>query len=103
MSDFDGLDLRSVEEDLDGDGDDEGSSRVVLAILDGTTPAEEWVQAIEAGDVLVMHVEGDLNELAADFARDVKDAGGDLMHFRGFLIVTPPGVSIDADRLSDDE
>ncbi|MDZ5810942.1 DUF5779 family protein, partial [Halorubrum sp. AD140] len=24
-----------------------------------------------------------------------------LMHFRGFLVVTPPGVSIDTDRLSD--
>lgn len=102
MSEFDGLDLRSVEEDLD-DGDDEGSSRVVLAILDGDTPDEEWVEAIEGGDVLVLNVAGDLNELAAGFARDVKDAGGDLMHFRGFLIVTPPGVSIDTERLTDDE
>lgn len=102
MGDFEGLDLRSVEEDLD-DGDDGGSSRVVLAILDGSTPDEEWVEAVEAGDVLVMNVEGDLNELAAGFARDVKEAGGELMHFRGFLIVTPPGVSIDADRLGDDE
>ncbi|WP_241996951.1 DUF5779 family protein, partial [Halorubrum sp. SD626R] len=24
-----------------------------------------------------------------------------LMHFRGFLVVTPPGVAIDTDRLSD--
>lgn len=102
MSEFDGLDLRSVEEDLD-DGDDEGTSRVVLAILDGSTPDEEWVEAIEGGDVLVLNVAGDLNELAAGFARDVKDAGGDLMHFRGFLIVTPPGVSIDTERLTDDE
>jgi hypothetical protein len=35
MSDFDGLDLRSVEEDLDDGSDDEGISRVVLAVLDG--------------------------------------------------------------------
>jgi hypothetical protein len=47
----------------------------------------------------VLNVEGDLNELAAGFARDIKEAGGQLMHFRGFLIVTPPGVSIDAERL----
>ena len=103
MSDFEGLDLRSVEEDLDDGEDGEGSSRVVLAVLDGSTPPEEWVTAIEAGDVLVMNVEGDLNELASGFARDVKEAGGELMHFRGFLVVTPPGVRIDADRLSDDE
>jgi len=27
--------------------------------------------------------------------------GGELMHFRGFLVVTPPGVTIDTDRLSE--
>jgi hypothetical protein len=47
----------------------------------------------------VLTVEGDLNELAAGFARDVRDAGGGLVHFRGFLVVTPPDVDIDADRL----
>jgi hypothetical protein len=47
----------------------------------------------------VLNVEGDLNELAAGFARDVKEGGGELMHFRDFLIVTPPGVDIDAERL----
>jgi hypothetical protein len=100
MSDFDGLDLQSVEEQLDtGDEDGEGSSRVVLGVLDGTTPAGEWLETVGDGAVLVLNVEGDLNELAAGFARDVKDAGGELMHFRGFLIVTPPGVDIDADRL----
>ena len=103
MSDFEGLDLRSVEKDLDDGEDDEGSSRVVLAVLDGSTPDDEWVDAIEGGDVLVLNVEGDLNELAAGFARDVNEAGGELMHFRGFLVVTPPGVSIDADRLQDEE
>ena len=100
MSDFDGLDLRSVEDQLDTEeGDGGGSGRVVLGILDGTTPGEEWLEAVGDRSVLVLDVEGDLNELAADFARDVSEAGGELMHFRGFLVVTPPGVEIDADRL----
>jgi hypothetical protein len=100
MSEFDGLDLQSVEDELDEDGDGTGSSRVVLGVLDGTTDPEEWIATIDAGAVLVLSVEGDLNELAAGFARDVKDGGGEVMHFRDFLIVTPPGVDIDADRLS---
>lgn len=99
MSDFDGLDLQSVEEELEGAEEGAGSSRVVLGILDGSTPPEEWIETVDAGAVLVLNVEGDLNELAAGFARDVKENGGELMHFRGFLIVTPPGVAIDADRL----
>ena len=76
-----------------------GSHRVVLGVLDGTTDDEEWVEAIEDGQVLVLNVDGDLNALASGFARPVKDAGGDLMHFRGFLIVTPAGVRIDKSRL----
>ena len=100
MSDFEGLDLQAVEDQMDDvEGDEEGSNRVVLGVLDGSTPPEEWVDAVDRGAVLVLNVEGDLNELAATFARDVKDAGGELMHFRGFLVVTPPGVAIDADRL----
>jgi hypothetical protein len=99
MSDFDGLDLQSVEAEIEGEDAGAGSSRVVLGVLDGTTAPEEWIEAIEGGAVLVLDVEGDLNELAAGFARDVKKGGGELMHFRGFLIVTPPGVDIDADRL----
>lgn len=98
MSDFDGLDLQSVEDQLD-EGDGPASDRVVLGVLDGTTPDEEWLSTIDQGAVLVLNVEGDLNELASGFARQVKEAGGGLMHFRGFLIVSPPGVSIDADRL----
>jgi hypothetical protein len=96
MSDFDlDLDLQTAEGELE-----EGSSdRVVLAVLDGTTPPEEWVAAVERGQVLVLNVEGDLNELAAGFARDVKELGGELMHFRGFLVVSPPGVDIDSSRL----
>jgi hypothetical protein len=57
------------------------------------------VAAVERGQVLVLNVEGDLNELAAGFARDVKELGGELMHFRGFLVVSPPGVDIDSSRL----
>ncbi|MFC7135229.1 MULTISPECIES: DUF5779 family protein [Salinibaculum] len=100
MSDFEGPDLQSVEEELDDGSDGDGTGRVVLGVLDGTTDPEEWVDAVDAGAVLVLNVEGDLNELAAGFARDVKEDGGELMHFRDFLVVTPPGVDIDADRLN---
>ncbi len=100
MSDFDGLDLQSVEDQLDDkSGDSGGSHRVVLGVLDGTTPPYEWINIVETGAVLVLNVQGDMNELAAGFARDVRDEGGQLMHFRGFLIVTPPGVDIDSERL----
>jgi hypothetical protein len=97
MSDFD-LDLRHAEEQLD-ELDYDG--RVVLGILDGSTPPEEWVAEVERGCVLVLSIEGDLNELAAGFARTIKDQGGELMHFRKFLIVTPPGVDIDTGRLGE--
>jgi len=99
MSDFDGLDLQAVEDQMAADEETGGSHRVVLGVLDGTTDDEEWVEAIEDGQVLVLNVDGDLNTLASGFARPVKDAGGDLMHFRGFLIVTPAGVRIDKSRL----
>ncbi len=101
MGDFDGLDLQSVEKQLDDEEDEDGggSSKVVLGVLDGTTEPAEWVSLTESGNVLVLNVEGDLNELAAGFARDITEGGGNLMHFRGFLVVTPPGVEIDTDRL----
>lgn len=99
MSDFEGLDLQAVEDQMAADEETGGSHRVVLGVLDGTTDDSEWVEAIEDGAVLVLNVEGDLNELASGFARPVKEAGGDLMHFRGFLIVTPAAVSIDKARL----
>ncbi|RCU48284.1 hypothetical protein DU504_13810 [Haloplanus salinus] len=97
MSEFD-LDLRNAEEQL-AEGED-GGSEVVLGILDGGTDPDEWVAAVDDGKILVLHVEGDLNRLAAGFAREVRDAGGTLMRFRGFLVVAPPGVGIDTDRLS---
>lgn len=98
MTDFEGLDLQAVEDQMD---DDEGvsSDRIVLGVLDGSTGPDEWLETIQSGAVLVLNVEGDLNELASGFARDVKEAGGELMHFRGFLIVTPPGIDIDTARL----
>ncbi|MFC6757978.1 MULTISPECIES: DUF5779 family protein [Haloarcula] len=99
MSDFEGLDLQAVEDQMAADEETGGSHRVVLGVLDGTTDDAEWVEAIEDGQVLVLNVDGDLNELASGFARPVKDAGGDLMHFRGFLIVTPASVRIDKSRL----
>lgn len=96
MGDFD-LDLQTAEGELDTDA--EGGGRVVLGVLDGTTPPEEWIQMIADGSVLVLAVEGDLNELAAGFARDVREMGGELMHFREFLVVSPPGFEIDTNRL----
>jgi hypothetical protein len=95
MSDFD-LDLRGAEEELDLE---EFDGRLVLGVLDGTTASEEWVAEVEQGNVLVLAVEGDLNDLAGGFARDVKEGGGELMHFREFLLVAPPGVDIDTARL----
>jgi len=95
MSDFD-LDLRGAEEQLD---DDDLDGHVVLGVLDGTTESVEWIEEIERGNVLFLSVDGDLNRLAAGFAREVKDMGGQLMHFRSFLVVSPPGVSINTDRL----
>lgn len=95
MSDWD-LDLRDAEEQLEEAG---AAGDVVLGVLDGETDPQVWVNHVDYGNVLVLAIEGDLNELAAGFARDVKDMDGELMHFRGFLVVTPPGVSIDTDRL----
>jgi len=97
MSEFD-LDLRNAEEQLE-EGED-GGSEVVLGVLDGSTDPDEWIRAVEDGKILVLNVEGDLNRLAAGFAREIRDAEGTLMRFRGFLVVTPAGVGIDTDRLA---
>lgn len=103
MSDFD-LDLRAVEEEItEAEADEEGDGgRIVLDVLDGSTDDEEWVELLETGNVLVLNVAGDVNELAAGFAREVRDGGGELVHFRGFLIVAPPGIDVDRDRLQSD-
>ena len=94
MTDF-GLDLQDAEELLD----EEVAGEVVLGVLDGTTDPGVWIRNVEYGNVLVLAVAGDLNELAAGFAREVADMGGELSHFRGFLIVTPENVAINTDRL----
>jgi len=99
MSDFD-LDLRAVEDHLEDEDDDgEMSGTIRLGVLDGTTPSEEWYDAVMAGNVLVLDVQGDVNELAAGFARDVREDDGELVHFRGFLVVAPPGIEIDTSDL----
>jgi hypothetical protein len=97
MGDGFNLDLRNAEEEIDLPEEFDGN--VTLGVLDGTTPDSEWLGEVDDGNVLLLAVEGDLNELAAGFAGDVKDAGGTLMHFREFLVVAPPGVGVDTDRL----
>lgn len=97
MADFD-LDLGAIEENLDVD-EDHPDGRIVLDILDGETPPGEWVDLVDAGHVLVLSLEGPLEELAADFAPDIDEAGGSIVHFRDFLIVAPSTVVIDTDRL----
>ena len=78
MGDFD-LDLQTAEGELE---EPDTSGQVVLGVLDGTTETEAWIEHVESDDVLVLNVEGDLNELAAGFAREIRDLGGELMHFR---------------------
>ena len=97
MGEFD-LDLRAAEEEMAADLDT-GRGDVVLAVLDGTTDPEVWVDAVEEGQSLVLAVDGYLNELAAPFAREIRERGGTLMHFRNMLVVTPEGVDIDTSRL----
>lgn len=96
VTDFD-LDLRAAEEQLEDDT--EGSGDVTLAVLDGSTDPANWVALLEEGRTLLLAVDGDLNALAAPFARDVTEMGGTLTHFRDKLVVTPPGVDVDTSRL----
>lgn len=128
MGDFD-LDLRTVEEGIDEseggksptgaeegekgeetadestehndqvDSEDDHHEDIVLATLDGTTDPAEWIDLVSDGTALVLDVEGDLNELAAGFAREIRNMDGGLVHFRGFLIVSPPGTVVDTSRL----
>ena len=98
MSDFN-LNLSGAESHLEQVTGDDFDGNVILGVLDGDTDPNEWLAAIEAGNVLVLNVDGDLNELAEPFARPVVDLGGNLTHFRGFLIVTPPDAGIDTDRV----
>jgi|APHM01.1.fsa_nt_gi hypothetical protein len=107
MSEFEGLDLQAVESQLEESPDEDDvitpedgpGVRLVLDILDGSTPDSEWIELVESGAVLVLNVEGDMNTLAAGFGREIYAQGGELMHFRDFLLVAPPGVDLDASRL----
>lgn len=96
MTDF-GLDLQDAEDQLDG----EGAGEVVLGVLDGETDPEVWVRHVEYGNVLVLAVVGDIDERAAGFAEEVVEMGGEITHFRGFLVVSPPAVTVNTDRLGD--
>lgn len=100
MGGFD-LDLRTVEDHLEDESDDqnEDGPRIILGILDGRTDPTDWIEAVGAGNVLVLNIDGELNDLAAGFAREIKDDGGHLVRFRGFLIVTPAHITVDTDRL----
>ncbi|WP_135830233.1 DUF5779 family protein [Halorussus halobius] len=93
------LDLQTVEQEITDEGDGDADRRIVLGVLDGTTDEREWFETVDGGDVLVLAVEGDLSELAADLAQLVKERGGQLVHFREFLVVTPPDVTVDSSRL----
>ncbi len=89
------LDLQTAEKEMDfADGE-----RVMLGVLDGTTPIEKRIEAIDHGNVLVLAIDGDLSELATDLAPAIKKRGGNLVHFRKFLIVSPPDVEIDTSQL----
>ncbi|WP_435096057.1 DUF5779 family protein [Halarchaeum sp. P4] len=99
MSDGFSLDLRNAEEQIEEWEAEDGVEGVVLGVLDGETPDEEWLEELAAGKVLVLAVQGELNELAAGFAAPAKEAGATLMHFRDFLVVAPAGVSLDTSRL----
>jgi hypothetical protein len=90
------LSLEDIEDEMEGEG---VIGDVVLGVLDGTTSPDEWVRNVEYGNVLVLDIEGDLNELAQEIAPKISELGGGLTHFRGFLVVSPPGVEIDTDKL----
>ncbi|WP_458188657.1 DUF5779 family protein [Haladaptatus sp. NG-WS-4] len=92
--DFD-LDLQSAEQEMDF----AAGERILLGVLDGTTPVAKRIDAIDHGNVLVLAIDGDLNELAADLAPAVKERGGNLVHFRKFLIISPPELEIDTSEL----
>ena len=95
------LDLQTVEQEIQPEDDEEtpGERRIVLGVLDATSDQREWFDVVDRGDVLVLSVDGDLSDLAGDLAPMVKERGGNVVHFRQFLIVSPADVSIDADRL----
>lgn len=94
MGDFD-LDLGAIERDMNFEGD----PSIILGVLDGQTSDDEWIDEFANGNVLVLAIEGDISELASGIATPIKDAGGSLVHFRDFLIVSPPNITTDMGRL----
>ncbi|QZA89235.1 hypothetical protein K0C01_03560 [Salinarchaeum sp. IM2453] len=113
MSDF-GLDLQTVEQEIQNQQDataredektkntedtGEETRRIVLDVLDGTANTDEWTSLVQSGTPLVLAVEGDIEEGASPFVREIVEMGGDIVHFRSFLIVVPPEVEIDNSRL----
>ena len=95
------LDLQTVEQEIEGGDESEtpGERRIVLGVLDGTTDQREWFDVVDAGNVLVLSVDGDLRELAGELAPMVKERSGNVVHFRDFLIISPADVYIDSERL----
>ena len=90
------IDLESAEEALDLPTD----QKIILGFLDGSVPESEWVSELELGNVLVLQVKGELETLIQKIAPHIKENGGSIVHFRGFLIITPSTISVDNTRLS---
>ena len=90
------LDLESVEEALDLSTD----QKIILGFLDGSVPESEWISELELGNVLVLQIKGELETLIQEIAPHIKENGGSIVHFRGFLIITPSTISVDNTRLS---
>jgi hypothetical protein len=89
------LDLESIEEELT----ETINQKIILGFLDGSVPDSEWVQELDSGNVVVLQIKGDLEELVHDMAPEIKQKGGSIVHFRGFLILAPSGIFIDNERL----
>lgn len=97
MAEFD-LDLGPIESEIDT-----SDRRLVLGKLDGETPARTWIEEVEAGNILVLGVVGELNAVAADIAEAVDELGGSIVHYREMLLSTPPGIPIDRSHLSTEQ
>ena len=90
------LDLESVEEALDLSTD----QKIILGFLDGSVPESEWITELELENILVLQIKGELEDLIQEVAPYIKENGGSIVHFRGFLIITPSTISVDNTRLS---
>jgi hypothetical protein len=89
------LNLESIEEELT----ETTNQKIILGFLDGSIPGSEWIKELDSGNVVVLQVKGDLEELVHDIAPEIKQKGGSIVHFRGFLILAPPGIFVDNERL----